>query len=98
MTRLNLTVIRSRDIHASVKFYEALGLKFELHSHGKGPKHYATEDTDTVFEIYPASDRFPVTVGARIGFEVDSCELISSSLISLGYEVLTKPTNSMIIV
>lgn len=94
MTRLNLAVIRSSDIHGSVKFYEQFGLKFELHSHGKGPEHYATLDTDTVFEIYPATTKMPVTVGTRIGFEVDSCEGVSQRLIDAGYNVKTLPSNS----
>ena len=94
MARLNLTVIRSKDIHTSVKFYKLLGLQFELHSHGKGPKHYATVDSETVFEIYPASDKFPVTVGTRIGFKVNCCEQLSSILMSSGYNALTMPTKS----
>ena len=94
MTRLNLIVIRSKDIHISVKFYELLGLKFELHSHGKGPKHYATVDSDTVFEIYPASEKFPVTVGTRVGFEVESCEEVSSCLIASGFTALNVPKES----
>ena len=85
MAKLNLTVIRSKDIHSSVKFYELLGLRFELHSHGRGPKHYATINSEVVFEIYPESDKFPVTVGSRIGFQVDCCETISSELLDAGY-------------
>ena len=94
MPRLNLTVIRSKDIHTSVKFYEKIGLNFELHIHGNGPQHYATMGTDVTFEIYPTSEKFPVTNGTRIGFEVDSCYEISTALENLGYKVLTKPTDS----
>ena len=87
-------MIRSEEIHTSVKFYKQLGLKFELHRHGKGPEHYASLDTDTVFEIYPVSEKFPVTIGARIGFEVDSCEEVSAKLVEAGYAALTLPAES----
>ncbi|WP_419529575.1 VOC family protein [Haloferula sp.] len=94
MSRLNLTVIRSADIHQSAKFYELLGLQFELHSHGKGPKHYATIDSESTFEIYPATDERPVTIGCRIGFEVSSCDEISSSLIEAGFTASIMPTDT----
>ncbi len=92
--RLNLTVIRSADIHQSVSFYELIGLNFELHSHGKGPQHYATLGGDVVFEIYPATDKMPVTVGTRIGFEVDSCEKASRQLLEAGYTAKVMPNES----
>jgi len=94
MVKLNLTVIRSNDIQSSVKFYQLLGLCFELHSHGKGPKHYASLDTSTVFEIYPSTARFPVTIGTRIGFEVHSCGEVSSLLQQAGYEAKSLPKDS----
>jgi catechol 2,3-dioxygenase-like lactoylglutathione lyase family enzyme len=94
MTRLNLTVIRSADIHASARFYQNLGLKFELHSHGSGPKHYATLDSDITFEIYPASEKFPVSVGTRLGFEVSNCEKLSQTLLDEGYQIKSQPKDS----
>lgn len=94
MAKLNLTVIRSADIHIAVKFYRLLGLEFEIHSHGNGPKHYATMDTDSVFEIYPATEKFPATLGTRIGFKVDDCESVSQMLISSGYKAHLMPEKS----
>lgn len=38
---LNLVVIRSVDLDRAEKFYNALGLLFERHSHGIGPEHLA---------------------------------------------------------
>ena len=56
--------------------------------------HYATIDTDTVFEVYPATENFPATVGTRIGFEVDSCEEVSRHLIEAGYTAKVMPKSS----
>lgn len=36
--KLELLVIRSKDIYLLARFYEQLGL--EYHQHGKGPMHY----------------------------------------------------------
>ena len=36
MHRLNLLVLRCRDIEAARQFYECLGMKFEKHSHDSG--------------------------------------------------------------
>jgi len=94
MAQLNLTVIRSVDIHSAVKFYQLLGLTFELHSHGNGPKHYATTSQGPIFEIYPASDNFPITKNTRIGFCVDSCGTIVQKLSEAGYEIKLQPTTS----
>ena len=46
----DLAVIRSGDIHVAVKFYELLGLQFELHRYGEGAMHYASGDTGVVCE------------------------------------------------
>jgi len=67
---------------------------FELHSHGEGPQHYATFETEVVFEIYPATEKFPVTLGTRIGFEVESCQTISALLIDKDYTTKSMPKDS----
>src|SRR5690349_19429919 len=54
MTRLNLLVIRCRDVEASRAFYERFGFAFAEHVHGSGPRHYAAEAPDFVLELYPA--------------------------------------------
>jgi len=94
MTKLNLTVIRSSDIHMSVEFYKLLDLEFELHSHGKGPEHYATLDTEVVFEIYPATLKMPVSVSTRIGFSVCSCIETITKLKQNGFHINQEPKES----
>lgn len=70
----NLIVIRSKAIDSLAEFYSLLGCDFKKHSHGKGPEHYAHEVDGAVFEIYPQKEGGPSSLGARIGFEVQSLE------------------------
>jgi catechol 2,3-dioxygenase-like lactoylglutathione lyase family enzyme len=51
--KLNLLVIRCRDIHASKAFYETLGIDFIEEQHGNSPIHYAANVDGTIFELYP---------------------------------------------
>ncbi len=92
--RLNLTVIRSSNIELSSQFYRLLGIEFDKHSHGSGPEHYASNSEDCIFEIYPATAKFPPTVGTRIGFKVDHCDDVVASLTSAGHSIPTMPTDS----
>jgi len=57
---LNLLVLRCRDIERSRAFYECLGMSFTKHSHSGGPEHYAHEDDEGVFELYPLKADEPV--------------------------------------
>lgn len=92
----NLVVIRSQDIHRAVEFYKCLGLKFVLHSHGKGPEHFAAEMPGFVFEIYPEQKDPKPTIGVRIGFRLSEQELeqVVDSLAKLGSPVISKPKDS----
>ncbi|WP_411825413.1 VOC family protein [Luteolibacter sp. AS25] len=92
--RLNLTVIRSRDIEASSEFYRLIGLEFEKHRHGNSPEHYASSCGDSVFEIYPATAKFPPTIGTRIGFRVDRCDDSVAMLESAGHSIASMPSDS----
>lgn len=94
MTQLNLTAIRSADIHKSAEFYKNLDLEFELHSHGKGPKHYASMNTEAVFEIYPTTEKMPVTTSSRIGFSVRSCDAVIKRIQDKGFKVVSMPKES----
>jgi lactoylglutathione lyase len=70
--RLNLIVIRGEEPDRLVQFYEAVGLRFIMEKHGRGPKHYAAVIGDIVLEIYPSRSAADHTTGARLGFRVDS--------------------------
>jgi predicted enzyme related to lactoylglutathione lyase len=90
----NLLVIRSPDIERAVTFYEALGLRFERHSHGKGPEHYASETRGFVFEIYPQRDDESTTTNTRIGFNVVSVDDSLETLQKLSVSVVSPAKDS----
>ena len=94
LPRLNLLVIRSSDIDRAAAFYRHLGLSFTRHAHGSGPEHYAAELNDMVFEIYPASLKWPLTIGTRIGFVVSELDAVVAALAIAGAMVQTPPTDS----
>ncbi|MEX2186637.1 MAG: VOC family protein [Pirellulales bacterium] len=93
-TRLNLVVIRSSDMDAAARFYETLGLKFSRHSHGSGPIHYASLDTECVFEIYPLRPGEASTVSTRLGFQVESVDGVLGSLQTVGGKLISAPKES----
>ncbi len=72
--QINLSVFRTGHLEESVEFYSSLGLEFEEEKHGDGPKHYAAELGDFVFELYPDGGE------PRIGFTVGSVDEIISQL------------------
>lgn len=71
--KLNLLVIRCRNIEASREFYEKLGLTFVREKHGNGVEHYSSWIADLVFELYPLKpDETPCNT--RLGFSVEHLE------------------------
>jgi len=90
---LSLLVIRVSDIVRSAEFYSVLGISFRREQHGTGPEHFAAMLGETAFEIYPASERFPVT-NSRLGFTVDSPDAAVGVWRAAGIEILTEPTDS----
>lgn len=71
---VNLIVLRVADLDRSATFYEAMGMEFDRHSHGNGPEHLASVLGDIVFELYPATDKQPVSVSTRTGLCVDDLD------------------------
>jgi len=92
--RLNLVVIRAIDIDRWAEFYQLLGLTLSKHSHGTGPMHYSSENTDCVFEIYPRTEKSGSTKAARLGFSVDDLDLVVERITAEGYTVLSPPADS----
>lgn len=92
--RLNLVVIRSRDMDRSAQFYASLGLQLERHRHGTGPDHFASEEEGRVFEIYPRQDETDSTAGVRVGFQVVAVHAIVQRLEEEGARVLSAPKSS----
>ena len=90
--RLNLIVIRSNDMGAAKRFYELIGLQFELHKHGDGAEHFACESEEFVFEIYPETGES--TAGVRIGFSVSDVDGLVESLSEAGHMINVMPKDS----
>ena|SRR5579883_2906415 len=92
--RLNLVVIRARDLERAAQFYGALGLAFEKHRHGKGAEHYASVSESLVFEIYPQQAEAQSTSATRIGFLVRSVDAAVAHLAGQGASVISAPQDS----
>jgi catechol 2,3-dioxygenase-like lactoylglutathione lyase family enzyme len=87
-------VIRSPDIDRAVAFYECIGLRFQKHSHGNGPLHYASDINHFVFEIYPSRNQDDVTHKTRFGFRVNDVDSIVDNLAQLGATIRTPPNDT----
>jgi lactoylglutathione lyase len=68
VSAITLIVLRCRDLAASKRFYEALGLSFVAERHGGGPDHWSCVVGDLVFELYPAGQG--AATATRLGFRV----------------------------
>jgi len=91
---INLVVLRCKDVDGSESFYDRIGLIFERHKHGNGLAHLACERNGIVFELYPATHKFPPSAGTRIGFRVDGLDQLVARLGEQDGTVLTSPQNS----
>jgi hypothetical protein len=80
---LSLVVLRSNDIKRLRKFYEAIGLRFKVEKHGRGPTHYATTVGAVVLELYPITSSRDGN--STIGLRVSSISTIRRRLIVSGY-------------
>lgn len=91
---LSLVVMRAHDVDRLASFYEALGLHFTRHRHGKGPEHVSATIGETVFEIYPANGANESTVSTRLGFSVPSLTNALGQLRGRHATVLTEPSDT----
>jgi len=93
--RVNLIVVRTKNIKELAEFYERFGIKFEYHRHGNGPFHYSTELEKTVFEIYPLlKSQEKADKSLRLGFDVKELDKLILELDKKGIEVTKRPTKS----
>lgn len=93
--KLKLLVIRSKDIAASVQFYEKIGLNFDYHRHGNGPMHYSCMVGETVFELYPLlKQQKEADSSTRLGFEVKHLDVLMEELSAIGITILQEPKES----
>ena len=86
-------MVRVSDVDYSSRFYAALGLEFQHEQHGSGPIHYSTDLGGTILELYPATEKFPVT-SVRLGFEVSSVDELLNGLSDFRHDVVSAPRNT----
>lgn len=79
---LDLLVLRSSDIDAARRFYEALGLVWREEQHEGGPKHYSCRLGATLFELYPT--RKGPTGRVRLGLRVAEPERLAEAAVGAG--------------
>ena len=67
--KLNLLVLRCKNINDSRAFYEKLGMSFQQEKHGSGPTHYSVVLGDLVLELYPLNGKNSPG-NSRLGFSL----------------------------
>lgn len=79
--KVNLIVIKTSKPENLKAQYEALGLAFEYHRHGKGPYHFSASISGLTFEIYPLPKSYEVADSTtRLGIQVND---LANTLIKL---------------
>lgn len=87
-----LLVLRSPNPALLMQFYSTLGLNFDYHQHGNGPKHYAAQLGDMVLEIYPLTKGQNVAdPHLRLGWEVANFEQVMENLEKQNFRILQTP-------
>lgn len=85
--KINLLVLRCKDLEISRQFYESLGFHFVEERHGKGVAHYSSEDAGLVFELYPLKESEGPD-NSRLGFTVrDLQEILTHTTPVAEYEI-----------
>jgi predicted enzyme related to lactoylglutathione lyase len=90
--KLNLLVLKTRQMEKLRDFYAAVGIAFTEERHGGGPTHYAARLADVVLELYPLSaDAGPADATTRLGFAVADVDAAVRSLEAAGGTTVHKP-------
>ncbi len=79
---LELLILRSSDLDAARRFYEALGLLWREERHDGGPTHYSCRLGATLFELYPARSGSAGRV--RLGLRVTDPERVAEAAVAAG--------------
>ncbi len=78
---INLLVIRTEKPEILKIQYEKLGFDFDYHKHEKGPFHYASEQNNFVFEIYPLTKSMTKADGnIRFEFDIPNLSMVINKL------------------
>lgn len=89
--KLNLLVIRTKEIELLKKQYELLEIEFDYHQHENGPFHYASEIDGFVFEIYPLTkSMIKADNSLRLGFEIPNLETKMNELENSSWKILSE--------
>jgi predicted enzyme related to lactoylglutathione lyase len=90
--RLNLLVLKTRQLDRLRQFYAALGIAFAQEKHGDGPLHYAGTIGDLVLELYPLPEGAGLADSTtRLGFAVAGLDAVVRALEGVGAEVVALP-------
>lgn len=93
--QLRLLVIQTASMPALAAFYECLGIRLELHSHGGSPMHYSGNAGGTVIEIYPlAKGQEQPDKNLRIGFTIADFDAVIEKLRSEGTVFAAAPAHT----
>jgi catechol 2,3-dioxygenase-like lactoylglutathione lyase family enzyme len=89
------TVLWTRHIEASIRFYRALGLPLEEERHGDGPVHYACNVGGAHVALWPAeggdAPRYRTAGATLVGFSVGSVDEVYAALVAVGAGVERSP-------
>lgn len=93
--KLNLIVLRSKDMESLAGFYSALFEKeLTKHSHGRGPEHFGTELDGLIFEVYSKRNEDDDTTPTRFGYLVDDIEATRDRINQYPIKVVSAPKES----
>lgn len=81
-TDLSLIVLRSVDVDAARRFYEAIGLSWKEERHDGGPRHHSCHLGEIVFELYPTRDRSGGQL--RLAFRVENANHAAEAAVAAG--------------
>jgi catechol 2,3-dioxygenase-like lactoylglutathione lyase family enzyme len=87
---LSLLVLRCRDVEATRRFYEKLGLVFTEERHGTGPRHYVWQEDGFVLELYRSTAGQPPD-NVRLGFSTPLLADVSGTLLHDPEVTVLKP-------
>src|SRR5260370_25202440 len=88
---VSLLVLRCKDVEATRRFYERLGLIFTKEKHSAGPEHYVWESAGFVLELYPSSENQPADC-VRLGFSTSLLTDLAGHLRPFSCGTVPKPT------
>ncbi|MEM8891794.1 MAG: VOC family protein [Bacteroidota bacterium] len=95
MPHLNLLVIRTQNPEALKEQYEELGFQFQYHKHATGPFHYAHEEKNFVFEIYPLKKSQEIADDSlRLGFSIERLEDSLEKLRQTNWKIISEVQDS----